>query len=103
MGTFKVKKDLLNFLYDANASKKTVIGYVAAAKGNTLLNFAGIRQDLLKAVADKSKHKQGKYLPGSHIPIISPEKMLYYEHNHLIVFPWNLINEIKIYIDPDNL
>ena len=65
--SFKIKKNLLNFLYELNDKNKNVIGYGAAAKGNTLLNYAGIKKDLIKYVADKYIHKQGKILQGSHI------------------------------------
>ena len=85
----------MNFLYESNDKNKNVIGYGAAAKGNTLLNYAGIKKDLIKFVADKSIYKQGKFLPGSHIEIVSPEKMLEYNSLEIVVFPWNLINEIK--------
>ena len=100
---FKIKKDLLNFLYESNDDNKTVVGYGAAAKGNTLLNYAGIKKDLIKFVADKSIHKQGKFLPGSHIEVVSPEKILEYDSLEIIVFPWNLIDEIKKSFKDKNL
>lgn len=86
---------LLRFLIDQYESKKVVYGYGAAAKGNTLLNYAGIRSDLLGAVADRAPSKQGKFLPGSHIPVISPETLLKYNPQSLLVLPWNLIREIS--------
>ena len=72
-----------------------MIGYGAAAKGNTLLNYAGIRSDLLSAVADQAPSKQGKYLPGSHIPVISPVQLMKLNPDSLLVLPWNLIQEVS--------
>ena len=69
-------------------------GYGAAAKGNTLLNYAGSKADLLHEVADRAPSKQGHYLPGSHIPVISPENMNCESPDLLLVLPWNLINEV---------
>lgn len=90
------KNQLVRFLIDQYESRSTVFGYGAAAKGNTLLNFAGIRSDLLPAVADRAISKQGKYLPGSHIPVISPESLLNRDPQTLLVLPWNLIHEVSI-------
>ena len=69
--------------------------YGAAAKGNTLLNYAGIKADLLPAVADRATSKQGKLLPGSHIPVISPEQLAAEPADTLLVLPWNLIEELQ--------
>ena len=91
----KVKLELIEFLVSAKKRGDKVFGYGAAAKGNTLLNYAGIKSDLIVGVADKAKSKQGKYLPGSHIPIISPEKLFESEPDYIIIFPWNLIEELK--------
>ena len=88
------KLDLLDFLIGACRSGKKVCGYGAAAKGNTLLNYAGVRQDLIAAVADRSPHKQGKLLPGSRIPVVSPEAMLELRPDYVLVLPWNLKEEI---------
>ncbi|MEA2018522.1 MAG: class I SAM-dependent methyltransferase, partial [Campylobacterota bacterium] len=71
----KVKYDLINFLINAKQNDKKVIAYGAAAKGNTLLNYSGIKNDLIEFVIDKSPHKQGKYLPASHIPIVNEDKI----------------------------
>jgi hypothetical protein len=68
-----VKNAFVGFLLQARAAGKTVAAYGAAAKGNTLLNFAGVRSDLLACVADASPHKQGRYLPGSRIPVVAPD------------------------------
>ena len=71
------------------------MGYGAAAKGNTLLNYAGVKPDLLSAVADRADSKQGKYLPGSHIPVITPEELDEQKPDALLVLPWNLITELR--------
>lgn len=90
----KIKDELLLFLVNSKASGEKVLGYGAAAKGNTLLNFAGIKPDLLYSVADKSTFKQGRYLPGSRIPIVSPEDLVRDQPSKVIVFPWNLRDEV---------
>jgi SAM-dependent methyltransferase len=89
------KHGLLEFLLEAKRQGRRVLGYGAAAKGNTLLNYAGIRVDLLPAVSDRAPSKQGKYLPGSHIPVISPEKLATEAADALLVLPWNLIDELR--------
>ena len=86
---------LLEFLLQAKREGKRVMGYGAAAKGNTLLNYAGIRADLLPVVADRAPSKYGKHLPGSHIPVISPEALLAQDPDIVLVLPWNLINELR--------
>jgi ABC-type Fe3+-hydroxamate transport system substrate-binding protein len=91
----KVKHGLLEFLLQARREGKRVLGYGAAAKGNTLLNYAGIRADLLPAVADSAPSKQGKHLPGSHIPVVSPEQLAAQDPDALLVLPWNLIEELR--------
>lgn len=90
----RIKDDLLIFLIDAKRKKKKVCAYGAAAKGNTLLNFAGIKPDLISFVADKNPAKQDKYLPGSHIPIVAPERITYEKPDYIIILPWNLKEEI---------
>ena len=89
------KHGLLEFLLQAKREGKKVLGYGAAAKGNTLLNYAGIHADLLPAVADRAPSKQGKLLPGSHIPVISPEQLAAEAADALLVLPWNLIEELR--------
>ena len=89
------KFQLLEFLLEAKRDGRSVFGYGAAAKGNTLLNYAGIRSDLLPAVADRALSKQGKFLPGSHIPIISPEELANHRADTLLLLPWNLISELS--------
>ena len=89
------KNGLLRFLLQEKEAGRVVMGYGAAAKGNTLLNYAGVRADLLPAVADRAHSKQGLYLPGSHIPVISPEELATHNPQKLLVLPWNLMNEIE--------
>ena len=89
------KFQLLEFLLQAKRDGRSVFGYGAAAKGNTLLNYAGVRSDLLPAVADRALSKQGKFLPGSHIPIISPEELDNHQADTLLLLPWNLMSELS--------
>lgn len=90
----KVKYDLTKFLIEAKESGKKVIGYGAAAKGNTLLNFAGIKEDLLTCVVDKNPAKQNKYLPGCRIPIVTEEYLKEIRPDYVLILPWNLRQEI---------
>ncbi|MEJ5058229.1 MULTISPECIES: class I SAM-dependent methyltransferase [unclassified Pseudomonas] len=91
----RIKHELLRFLLQARADGKRVVGYGAAAKGNTLLNYAGVRPDLLAWVADANPHKQGKYLPGSRIPIVSPTQIDIEKPDYVLVLPWNLLHEVS--------
>ena len=90
----KVKYDLLDFLLECKKSNKKVIAYGAAAKGNTLLNYAGVKNNLIEFVVDKSPYKQGKYLPGSHIPIVNETKIKEYKPEYILILPWNIKDEI---------
>jgi len=99
----EAKNALLEFLLQAKRKGKRVLGYGAAAKGNTLLNYAGIKSDLLPAVADRAPSKQGKYLPGSHIPVISPSELDLQNPDALLVLPWNLIAELCHQLPMHNL
>lgn len=92
----KVKRDLLSFLIRAKEDGKTVAGYGAPAKGNTLLNFCGIRTDLLDYTVDLSPHKQGLFLPGSRIPIFTPAKISETKPDYVLILPWNLQDEIMV-------
>jgi SAM-dependent methyltransferase len=92
----RVKNDFLQFLIEKKTQGKLVVGYGAAAKGNTLLNFAGVKSDLIKYVVDRSPHKQGKYMPGSRIPIVSEERLLSDKPDFLVIFPWNLSDEVAL-------
>ncbi len=90
----KCKRDLLRFLIDLKEQGKTIAGYGAPAKGNTLLNYCGIREDLLDYTVDLSPHKQGKYLPGTHIPVHAPERLFVTKPDFILILPWNLRAEI---------
>jgi hypothetical protein len=90
----RVKDDFLRFLLEAKAAGKSVAGYGAAAKGNTLLNFAGVRTDAVGFVCDAADYKIDKFLPGSHIPILAPEALRENAPDYLVIFPWNIAGEI---------
>jgi len=90
----QVKNNLLSFLIEQKQKGKTVVAYGAAAKGNTLLNYAGIKPDFLPVVVDAAPSKQGKYLPGSHIPILSPEALREMKPDWVLVLPWNIAEEV---------
>src|SRR5215470_5467043 len=92
---FDIKRDLLSFLMAARAEGKTVVGYGAPGKGNTLLNHCGIRSDLIEYTVDRSPHKQGLFLPGTHIPIHAPERLAETQPDYVLVLPWNLREEIS--------
>jgi 2-polyprenyl-3-methyl-5-hydroxy-6-metoxy-1,4-benzoquinol methylase len=91
----KVKSDLLGFLLSAASEGRSVAGYGAPGKGNTLLNHCGIRSDLLSYTVDRSPFKQGKFLPGTHIPIYAPEYLAETKPDYILVLPWNLRDEIS--------
>jgi SAM-dependent methyltransferase len=89
-----IKSELLGFLLDARRRGATVAGYGAPGKGNTLLNHCGIRTDLLSFTVDRSPHKQGKFLPGTHVPIHPPARIDAERPDYVLVLPWNLRDEI---------
>ncbi|MDP9015020.1 MAG: class I SAM-dependent methyltransferase [Pseudomonadota bacterium] len=89
------RRSLLDFFAAANRAGKTVAAYGAAAKGNTLLNFCGVTRAEISMVADRSPHKQGKLLPGTHIPVVSPEDLLHAKPDYVLILPWNLQDEIR--------
>lgn len=91
---YRVKNDLLSFLISARREGKRVAAYGAPAKGNTLLNFCGIRTDYLDFTVDRSPVKQGKFLPGTHIPILAPEALARSQPDYILILPWNLRDEI---------
>ncbi|MES2025554.1 MAG: class I SAM-dependent methyltransferase [Pseudomonadota bacterium] len=91
----KVKDDLLMFLIEQKRKGKSVAAYGAAAKGNTLLNYAGVKPDLLPFVCDAAVAKQNKYMPGSHIPILPPVVLLEQRPDYLVILPWNIASEVK--------
>lgn len=90
----RVKDDFVKFLIEQKREGKTVAAYGAAAKGSTLLNYGGIKADLLPFVCDAAPSKQGKYLPGSRIPIYSPEVLIERPPDYLVIFPWNIAEEV---------
>lgn len=91
----KIKDDLLVFLIGQKRAGKRVAGYGAAAKGNTLLNYAGVRADLLPFVCDAARSKQGKFLPGSHIPILAPDVLPAWRPDFVLILPWNIADEVR--------
>ena len=90
-----VKNGLLRFLLDAKRDGRTVVGYGAAAKGNTLLNFAGVKPDLLPFICDAAPSKQGKLTPGGHIPILPPATLTVRQADYVLILPWNIASEVK--------
>jgi SAM-dependent methyltransferase len=91
----KIKNDLLEFLLEKKKEGKSVAAYGAAAKGNTLLNYAGVKPDLLPFVCDAAAAKQDKFMPGSHIPILSPQAIIDVKPAYVLILPWNIAAEIK--------
>ena len=91
----KVKNDLLTFLIEQKREGKKVVAYGAAAKGNTLLNYAGVKPDLLAFVCDAALAKQGKYMPGSHVPILPPSDLEKITPDYVLILPWNIAEEVK--------
>ena len=90
----EVKRNLLSFLIEAKRRGEIVVGYGAPAKGNTLLNYCGIRTDLIEYTVDRSPHKQGHLLPGTRIPVYEPERIAQTRPNYVLILPWNLKDEI---------
>jgi C-methyltransferase C-terminal domain len=90
----RVKLSLLSFLIEQKREGKKVAAYGAAAKGNTLLNYCGIKNDLIEYVADANPHKQDKWLPASHIPVVNEAHLKEHRPDYVIIFPWNLRSEI---------
>ena len=90
----ETKRRLLEFLIGVKRAGKQVVGYGAAAKGNTLLNYCGIRSDFLDYVVDRSPHKQGRFLPGTHLPVLSPDVMRETKPDYVLILPWNIKTEV---------
>lgn len=88
------KRKLLDFLIEMRDQGKSIVGYGAPGKGNTLLNYCGIRTDFLDYTVDRSPHKQGRYTPGTHIPIVAPERIRETRPDFVLILPWNLQREI---------
>lgn len=91
----ETKRKLVEFLIDAKRDGKTVVGYGAPGKGNTLLNYCGIRTDFMDYTVDRSPHKQGNFLPGTRIPIYAPDKIKETKPDYVLILPWNLKKEIS--------
>ncbi len=90
----ETKRALLDFLIDAKRQGKRVVGYGAPGKGNTLLNYCGVGRDFLDFTVDRNPHKHGKYLPGTHIPILPPDAIATARPDYILILPWNLKDEI---------
>jgi hypothetical protein len=89
-----LKRAILKFLIQLKDDGKSIVGYGAPAKGNTLLNYCGIGTDFIDYTSDRSTYKQGRYLPGSHIPIKSPDKIRETKPDYVFILPWNIKEEI---------
>ena len=90
----QAKNNFLKFLISAKEEGKSVCAFGAAAKGNTFINFSGIRPDLIQAVGDSNPAKQGKFMPGSRIPIVSEKEIANSKPDYIVILPWNLKEEI---------
>jgi hypothetical protein len=90
----EIKHSLLELLIGARREGRSVVGYGAPGKGNTLLNFCGIRTDLLAYTVDRNPYKQGRFLPGTHIPIYHPDRIIETRPDYILILPWNLRSEI---------
>ena len=90
----RVKNDFVEFLLEAKRAGRTVAAYGAAAKGNTLLNYAGVRPDLIACVADRNPFKQGYWMPGSRIPIVDEHHLTRMRPDFVVILPWNLRSEV---------
>jgi hypothetical protein len=93
-GLNTLKRRLLEVLIGAKAAGKSIVGYGAPGKGNTLLNYCGVRTDFLDYTVDRNPYKQGKFLPGTHIPICAPERIAETTPDYIVILPWNLKAEI---------
>lgn len=91
----KVKNDFLAFLLEQKRAGKRVAAYGAAAKGNTLMNYAGLKHDLIEFVCDAAPSKQGKYMPGSHMPILHPDELAKRKPDWIVILPWNIADEVR--------
>jgi len=93
--TDKIKDEFARFLIESKRDGKTLVGYGAAAKGNTLMNYAGVRSDLIPFVVDKNPAKQGKFMPGSRIPIVSENQLQTAKPAYVVILPWNIAEEVQ--------
>lgn len=96
----ETKRALLEFLIRVKREGMSVVGYGAPGKGNTLLNYCGIRTDFLEYTVDRNPYKQGKFLPGTHVPIFAPEHLARTRPNYILILPWNLRDEIMAQLEP---
>lgn len=94
-----VKRDLVRFLLDAQEQGRSVVGYGAPGKGNTLLNYCGIKPDLIAFTVDRNHHKHGRFLPGSRIPVLHPDEIAAVKPDYVLVLPWNLRTEITAQLE----
>jgi len=94
LGVDRAKDEFLRFLLQAKELGKQVVAYGAAANGNTLLNYAGVRRDLISYVVDRNPNKQGKYLPGSRIPIVSEDRIRHERPGYVVILPWKISSEV---------
>jgi hypothetical protein len=95
----ETKRNLLSFLIEARRAGKTIAGYGAPGKGNTLLNYCGIRTDFLEYTVDRNPYKHGKFLPGTHIPVYAPERICETRPDYVLILPWNLRDEIAAQLE----
>jgi hypothetical protein len=95
----KLKDDFVSYLIEARRSGRKVAAYGAAAKGNTLMNYAGVRPDHIAFVADRNPAKQGSYMPGSRIPIVGEERLRETRPDDIVLLPWNLRDELTTQLD----
>lgn len=93
-GVKETKRKLLSFLIEAREQGKSIVGYGAPAKGNTLLNYCGVRTDLIDYTVDRSPHKQNRFLPGVHLPIHDPDRIRETKPDYVLILPWNIKDEI---------
>jgi hypothetical protein len=93
------KRRLLSLLIDAKRDGRSIVGYGAPGKGNTLLNYCGIRTDLLDYCVDRNPYKHGRFTPGTHIPIHAPDRIAATKPDYLLILPWNLRDEIVAQMD----
>ncbi|MEV4760480.1 class I SAM-dependent methyltransferase [Micromonospora sp. NPDC049559] len=96
---FDIRRNLVDFLLAARAQGRSVVGYGAPGKGNTLLNHCGVRADLLAYTVDRNPYKQGRFLPGTHIPVHPPERIAEDRPDYVLVLPWNLRSELSAQLD----
>lgn len=96
---FTIKTSFLDFLVNQKKMSKKVAAYGAAAKGNTLLNYCGVKGDLIDFVVDANPHKQNKYLPGSHLPVLTEQVLKEQKPDYVIIFPWNIKDEVQVQLN----